>query len=70
MPSSVIRSFSYDQPSRRLTIHFVSGRLYAYDDVPAGIAERLAAAPSRGSFFNAEVRDRFRATRVRHGEAA
>ncbi len=65
MPSSVIRSFDYHAPSRRLTVRFVTGRVYAYDDVPPDIAEGLGAAASRGSFFNLVIRDRFAATRLR-----
>lgn len=65
MPSSVIRSFAYDAASRRLTIRFVSGRMYAYDHVPPEVAHRLQTAPSKGMFFNAAIRDRFAATRVR-----
>jgi hypothetical protein len=65
MPSSVIRSVAYDAPSRRLTIHFVSGSVYAYDHVPPDVTHGLATASSKGTFFNAAIRDRFVATRVR-----
>ncbi len=65
MPSSVIRSFDYDSTTRRLTVRFVGGRVYAYDDVPPEIAVGLGAAQSRGSYFNLVIRDRFMATRLR-----
>jgi len=67
MPSSVIRSFTYDAEACRLTIRFVSGRLYIYERVPPDVARGLAEAPSSGVFFNAAIRDRFVATRVRRG---
>ena len=62
MPSSVIRSWTYDEAAHRLAIEFVSGRLYAYHDVPPRIAEGMRKAISKGSFFNRRIRDRFRFT--------
>jgi len=60
MPSSVIRSFNYDQAARRLDIRFVSGRLYSYLDVPEGVAVAMRRATSKGGFFNRRIRDRYR----------
>jgi lysyl-tRNA synthetase class 2 len=57
MPSTVIRRFSYRQKSRALDIEFVSGRRYRYFGVPEGIASRFQSAFSKGSFFNARIRD-------------
>lgn len=65
MPSSVIRDVAYDPATRRLTVRFVTGRVYAYAEVPADVADALAVAPSQGGFFNRMIRDRFTATRVR-----
>ncbi len=65
MPSSVIRAFDYNAAARRLDIVFVSGRHYAYHDVPAEIAAALRAAASKGEYFNAHIRDRYRFTRNR-----
>ncbi|MBV9842445.1 MAG: KTSC domain-containing protein [Sphingomonadaceae bacterium] len=65
MPSSVIAAFDYDAPSRALAIRFVSGRRYVYRDVPSTVAQALARAPSKGSYFNRRIRDRFRYTRER-----
>jgi hypothetical protein len=67
MPSSVIRSFVYDAAACRLTIRFVSGRVYTYAGVPADVVRGLAGASSSGSFFNAMIRNQFVATRVRGG---
>jgi lysyl-tRNA synthetase class 2 len=63
MPSTVIRSFRYDPEARELHITFVSGRRYAYADVPAEVAEEMRLAFSKGSFFNRRIRDHFAATR-------
>lgn len=65
MPSSVIRRFDYDQPRRRLRIEFTSGDIYAYLDVPPIEAEGLATAASKGRFFAARIRDRFKFERTK-----
>jgi hypothetical protein len=59
MPSSVIRFFRYDDQARELTIHFVSGRRYVYLQVPAATVAEFRAAESKGTFFNARIRDHF-----------
>ena len=59
MPSTVIRRFDYDAARRRLTVVFTSGEVYAYDGVPAELAEAFRAAFSKGRFFGAHVRDAF-----------
>lgn len=59
MPSSVIHDFSYDLETERLTIRFVTGRVYVYFDVPATLHFAFRAARSKGTFFNAQIRDRY-----------
>jgi len=63
MPSSVIRSYRYDPAGRHLDVVFVSGRLYRYHDVPEDIYQGMRRAFSRGEYFNANIRERFRYTR-------
>jgi hypothetical protein len=65
MPSSVIRSFSYDERARTLDVLFVSGLRYRYADVPESIAQGLATASSMGVYFNAHIRDHFTFERLR-----
>jgi len=65
MPSSVIRRFQYSEAERRLTIDFVSGRRYAYREVPRATAEDFRNAFSKGEFFNAQIKDRFAFERER-----
>ena len=60
MPSTVIRSFDYHRASRALDIEFVGGRRYRYAEVPEEVAAALRAAVSKGGFFNARIRDRYR----------
>jgi hypothetical protein len=63
MPSSVIRSYHYDPQQRRLELQFVSGRRYRYHDVPEETYRGMRQAFSKGEYFNAYIRDRFRHTR-------
>lgn len=64
MPSTVIRRFRYDPEEQRLVVDFLSGRRYAYFGVPPDVYEGMQRARSRGSFFNTQVRDRFRFARL------
>lgn len=68
--SSVIRAVDHDGESR-LFVTFTSGQAYVYDGVPRGLYERLLSAPSKGTFFNDEIRDAFPFWRVtaRRGRA-
>ncbi|MDI3468216.1 MAG: hypothetical protein OJF62_000279 [Pseudolabrys sp.] len=59
MPSSVIAAIDYDATVSRLTITFVSGRIYDYYAVPAAVVDAFRHAESKGAFFNAEIRNRF-----------
>lgn len=59
MPSSVIRTFVYDKRTRALDVLFVSGLRYRYSDVPEDVALGLAAAPSKGVYFNDHIRDHY-----------
>lgn len=70
MPSSVIRRFDYDPAAHRLDITFVTGRVYAYRDVPERVARGFEAAPSKGEYFNAAIRDRYSFERLRSREPA
>jgi hypothetical protein len=64
VPSTVIQSFSYDVDRAELEVLFVTGRRYLYHDVPASVAADLKGAFAKGEFFNAEIRDRYRFTRL------
>jgi hypothetical protein len=59
MPSTVIRSHSYDRETSKLTITFVTRRRYVYDDVPQDVYGAFKAAFSRGTFFNRHIRDHY-----------
>jgi hypothetical protein len=68
--SSAIRRISYDRKTKRLLVTFTTGRVYAYDRVPASVYEDFREAPSKGEFFNREIRDRYPTTLIaRSGRA-
>jgi len=64
MPSTVIRRFHYDATGHRLIVEFLSGRRYAYFDVPPDVYAAMRGAQSRGSFFNRCVRDHYAYARL------
>ena len=70
MPSTVIRRFAYDPPSRALDVEFVSGRRYRYVAVPQAVAERFRGAFSKGRFFNAHIRDGYRCKELDRDQAS
>jgi hypothetical protein len=63
MPSSVIRTWKYDADGRRLDVTFVSGRRYAYHEVPPDLADEMKLAFSKGEYFNKRIKDRFEFSR-------
>ena len=64
MPSSVISSFSYRTRDSELVVKFRSGKRYAYARVPKTVYDELRHAPSKGSYFNTSIRDRFPTRRL------
>jgi hypothetical protein len=69
-PSTAIRNLFYVPATHELWVTFVSGRRYVYTEVPADVFDAFKTAPSRGAFFNHEIRDRyaFREVARRSGE--
>jgi lysyl-tRNA synthetase class 2 len=59
MPSTVIRHFKYDSETCELCVIFTSGRRYIYAQVPPEVVTAWRDAPSRGTYFNAHIRDHF-----------
>ena len=57
--SSALTEVKYSAQSRDLDIRFVNGRTYRYFNVPPDVYEGLIAAPSKGTFFNAQIRDKY-----------
>jgi hypothetical protein len=63
--SSVIAAIGYDPTFQWLEVELKTGSLYLYREVPAGIHQAFMAALSKGSFYNAWVRDDYPFVRVR-----
>lgn len=59
MPSTAIKSIIYDPAARRMLVTFVTGRRYIYENVPPDVHAAFQLAPSKGGFFNEEIRDRY-----------
>jgi KTSC domain len=59
MPSTAIRDIAYDPARRALTVTFVTGRRYVYADVAPDRYVAFQSAPSKGAFFNLEIRDAY-----------
>lgn len=64
LQSSNLRSATYEATSRKLTIEFHSGGVYAYTGVPEQVFADLLAATSHGRYFSAMIRDRYRYRRL------
>jgi hypothetical protein len=59
MPSNAVDDIEYDSGRERLTVTFVSGRIYEYVDVPSEVAASFQSAFAKGTFFNTYIRDRY-----------
>jgi hypothetical protein len=68
--STTLAVVAYDEARGLLRLEFRSRAVYLYFDVPDKVHEGLLRAPSRGRYFNAEIRGRFHYARVaKAGEA-
>src|SRR5438445_13861040 len=65
MPSSVIGHIAYQESRSELTVTFVSGKTYAYGLVPKRVYEDFRSSGAKGNFFNAHIRDRYPARRMK-----
>jgi hypothetical protein len=63
--SSSVRSVGYDEASQTLEVEFNSGGIYQYSGVPKKLSERFLTAPSKGRFFDQNIRDKFRTVKMR-----
>lgn len=60
--SSAIKGFV--KTEKGLEVTFQSGHKYLYADVPANVVLGLERAESKGSYFRAEIRDKYTATKI------
>ncbi|SIO49821.1 KTSC domain-containing protein [Chitinophaga niabensis] len=59
MPSTVIKRFTYDSKKARLYVTFLSGKVYAYLNVPESVYEEMKAALSKGKYLNEYVKGKY-----------
>jgi len=57
--STAIKGIHYDAGRKRLVVRFIDGGEYAYVGVPGEVHRSFVDAPSKGSFFAHEIRDRY-----------
>lgn len=62
--SSNLASVGYEPTSMLLEIEFVSGSIYQYFDVPEAEFQQLMQAASHGTYFSANIRNRYRYIRL------
>jgi hypothetical protein len=58
--STTLATVIYDPPSQLLWLEFRSRAVYCYFGVPPAIYQSLMAAPSKGAYFNRNIRGHFR----------
>lgn len=63
--SSTLLSVGYDRGKAVLELEFRRGAIYQYYQVPPGVYAALLSAPSKGTYFNAQIKGRFQYQRVR-----
>jgi len=61
--SSNIEAVGYDESAEQLHVQFLSGGYYVYHDVPREVFQELMYAPSKGSFLNREIKNRYHFTK-------
>lgn len=54
--SSNVASVGYDEATKTLEVEFKKGGIYQYFDVPASVHAGLLAAPSIGSYLDADIK--------------
>jgi hypothetical protein len=59
MASSLIRHALYRPDTGELDLLLAAGRRYIYSNVPPAVAAQFQRAPSKGRFYNAEIRNCF-----------
>lgn len=57
--SSIIASVGYDPATKVLEVEFHETGLYQYFNVPSVLHEAFMTAPSKGGFFNANIKGHF-----------
>jgi hypothetical protein len=59
MPSTVIRSFVYNEEQETLIIEFVSGNRYRYLNVKKEVVDAFRAYREKGVFYNQHIKGKY-----------
>lgn len=59
MPSSVVASYKYDALTSTLSINFVSGMVYDYQQVPEQVYLEMKASGAKGIYFNQNIKGKY-----------
>ena len=62
--STSLESVGYEAESKTLEVEFLHGGVYRYFEVPEAIHAELMKAESKGRFFQANIRNKFRFERT------
>jgi len=62
--SSNIESIGYDADSETLEVEFQNSGVYQYHNVPEHVYQSFMEAPSKGVFFNANIKNVYPYSRV------
>jgi hypothetical protein len=62
--SSNIKSVGYEGDTKTLMVEFKNGSKYVYEDVPVELFEAFGKADSAGKFFFANVRGKYKFSRM------
>lgn len=59
MSSTVITHFNYQPDSGLLIVHYISGAIYSYKNVPPEVYEAIKSAFSKGQFLNSKIKGQY-----------
>jgi hypothetical protein len=62
--SSTISALGYDDALSTLEVHFTSGAVYQYFDVPRQVYDDLVNSPSKGQYLNVNIKNFYRYMRL------
>ena len=57
--STAIVAIGYDEQNMQMKITFQQGHTYDFCRVPKNIFEALRRAPSKGTYYNLHIKDRY-----------
>jgi hypothetical protein len=63
--STTLASVGHEPGSGVLELEFTNGMVYQYTGVPESVVRELLEAPSRGQYFNFNIRDHYQYRRVK-----